>query len=128
VNETPVPENPTDYEVWVDDNFDFMDDSGRVLLGRYRTYEEAEAAAKAIVDRFLEENLRNTKSAEDLYDSYTSFGDDPFIKGPDAVVWETNPETGGLSPRPRFSAWNYARQRCEEIFTNRNRPSPPMSP
>ena len=42
--------------------------------------------------------------AADLYYSYTSFGEDPFIRP---------------SPRgERFSAWEYARQRCDEICAN----------
>ena len=44
-------------------------------------------------------------SAEALYSSYTSFGEDPFIAGHD--------------PRTTFSAWDYAKARCAELCAPR---------
>ena len=38
-------------------------------------------------------------SAGQLYKEYVACGDDPFIQGPGA----------------RFSAWTYAKQRCEAL-------------
>jgi len=87
------------YTVCVDDNFHFMDESERYTSGTYETYEEALAAAKAIVDRSLA--WAPGETPESLYEGYKGFGEDPFIQGPD--------------PCPHFSAWEYARQRCREI-------------
>ena len=57
-----------------------------------------------IVDGELLHVYKKGVSAAELYNSYTSFGEDPFIRP---------------SPRSRrFSAWEYARQRCEEICRN----------
>jgi hypothetical protein len=43
-------------------------------------------------------------AVEALYDRYTSFGEDPFTK----VI-------GGSDDNAKFSAWNYATQRCHDI-------------
>ncbi len=89
------------YTVLCDDNFHYMDESDRSTLGQYDSAEEAVAAAKAIVDRSLRFIYRPGMTAESLYDHYTDFGDDPFIRSDD--------------PACVFSAWTYARQRCPEI-------------
>jgi hypothetical protein len=41
-------------------------------------------------------------TAAELYDRYTSFGSDPFIRSEEGK-------------RPGFSAWGYAKQRSKEI-------------
>jgi hypothetical protein len=88
------------YTVRVDDNFHYMDKDYRYTHGEYETVEEAVKAAQAIVDSFLAAAYIPGMSPDDLYRSYTSFGDDPFIIGPE---------------NPKFSAWNYAQGRCNEI-------------
>lgn len=89
------------YEVFVDDNFHYQDESERYKLGEYDSYEAAVEACKQIVDRELSHLHGNNATPAELYSSYTSFGEDPFIRP---------------APRKnRFSAWEYARQRCEEI-------------
>ena len=89
------------FEVFVDDNFHYQDESERYKQGEYETYEEAVKRCKEIVDGELLHLYEKGASATDLYFSYTSFGEDPFIM--------PSPED------QRFSAWEYARQRCEEI-------------
>ena len=90
----------TTYTVEVDDNYHYMDESERYTLGEYDTWEEALAAAKKVVDDFLD---ASSESGAKLYDDYVSFGEDPFISG--------GPPDGQES----FSAWAYAKRRCEEI-------------
>jgi hypothetical protein len=63
--------------------------------------EEAIAACRAIVDESLDEVYKAGISAEALYESYVSFGDDPFI-----VVID------GSDADAKFSAWSYAKERC----------------
>ena len=90
---------PAKWTLMVDDNFHYMDESERYVLGVFDSYGAALAACMKIVDSFLEgEKDRNP---EDLYRLYTGFGEDPFILGP---------HTG-----PRFSAWEYAKSRCDEL-------------
>jgi len=85
------------YEVFVDDNFHYMDEDERYKLGEFDTEEEAVAACKEIVDKFLLFNYKPGMTAEELYSHYTDFGEDPFV-------------------RPgSFSAWTYAKERCPEI-------------
>ena len=90
------------YEVFVDDNFHYQDESERYKYGEYDTYEAAVEACKKIVDQELSHLYRDDETALELYSSYTSFGEDPFIRP--------------ASRTDRFSAWEYARQRCEEIY------------
>ena len=91
-----------DWTVYVDDNFHYMDEDERYCLGTFETLDAAVAACRDIVDRFLQDNP--AKTADDLYDQYTSFGEDPWIKGPSPA-----PDP------PPFSAWDYARKRCNEL-------------
>lgn len=92
------------YVVWVDDNYHAWDESSRVKAGRFETAEEAIAACKKIVDEFLLNGFKPGMTAEHLYKGYKGFGEDPFIE-------KENPS----DPYVKFSAWDYARQRCEEL-------------
>ena len=51
---TSVPSPETTYTVEVDDNYHYMNESERYTLGEYDTWEEALAAAKKVVDDFLD--------------------------------------------------------------------------
>ena len=55
----------------------------RYTHGQYDSAEAAVAAAKAIVDRSLLFIYRPGMTADELYDHYTDFGDDPFIRSDD---------------------------------------------
>ena len=89
------------YVVYVDDNFHYMDESERYKLGAFETCEEAVETCKRIVDEFLEQGYRKGVSFKELYRGYTMFGEDPFIISVDRTC--------------RFSAWDYAKQRCREL-------------
>ncbi|RQH12687.1 hypothetical protein [Bradyrhizobium sp. RP6] len=92
------------YQVLIDDNFHYQDESERVKHGVFATPEEAVAACRSIVDEYLTDAFKPGMTADALFESYTLFGEDPFIvpDGPgDATI--------------KFSAWDYARQRCAEI-------------
>jgi len=93
------------YTVMVDDNFHYMDEQERYTLGEYETLEEAIVVCKSVVDRYLKEVYTPGATAEELYKHYVSFGEDPFILGVQAIRREDGP----------FSAWTYAKKRCEEI-------------
>jgi hypothetical protein len=94
----------TRYKVLIDDNFHYMDESERVTHGVFATADEALAACRSIVDDFLTDALEPGMSATDLYERYVSFGDDPFIVPVDQK-----------GAPVAFSAWEYARQRCEKV-------------
>ena len=89
------------YTVFVDDNFHYMDKDERYKLGEFNSADKAVAAAKKIVDEFLESNHKPGQSAEELLAVYKSFGEDPWISGDD--------------PSCKFSAWDYAERRCQEL-------------
>ena len=92
------------YRVLVDDNFHFMDETERYEQGAYPTLAAAIQACQAIVDDFLLSALKPGQTAQELYILYTGFGEDPFILPPPG------------EPRVPFSAWDYARQRCEALL------------
>jgi hypothetical protein len=94
------------HTVLIDNNFRYEDESERVTLGKFETAAEAIAACQRIVDDFLAGAFEPGMSATALWDVYRDFGDDPFILPTDS---ETAPVT--------FSAWRYARERCEVLAT-----------
>jgi hypothetical protein len=100
------------YSVMTDDNFHFMNEAERCTSGTSGTIEEAIAACRKIVDRFLEHLLKPGMTAEALYDDYRDFGEDPFVPG---------------VPPSKFSAWDYAKERAAEL-TATAIASPPIAP
>lgn len=88
-----------EYTVYVDDNYHYMQEDERYTAGVYDSYEEALAKCKQIVDGYLQGVYTPGMTADDLYSSYTDYGDDPFI------VPDPN----------QFSAWDYAKQRSSAI-------------
>jgi hypothetical protein len=96
----PVGGGVLPFTVFVDDNFHYKDSSARNKNGEYDTYDAAVAACKVIVDESLLENYVKGMSADDLYQRYMMFGEDPWV-----------------TPAPEgehFSAWDYAKQQCVE--------------
>jgi len=91
------------YEVIIADNFHYMDPDEFVHHGRFETGEAAVAAAKAIVDEWLQDVLLHGTKVSELYTIYVAFGDDPFVVADDGA------------PTVEFSARNYALQRCDEL-------------
>ena len=98
------------YEVFVDDNFHYMDEDERYSSGVFQTYSEALRHAKQVVDKSLRDLLETGKSADDLMASYVLFGQDPWIR----------PTPQGTE---RFSARAYAPQRAHEIVAGSGTPS-----
>jgi hypothetical protein len=89
------------YTVLVDDNFHYMDADERYTLGEFQSLDAAIIACKEIVDDYLRSAQEPGMTAEELYLSYVLFGEDPYITGTD--------------PATRFSAWDYAKLRSEEL-------------
>ena len=85
------------YTVYVDDNFHYMDESERYKLGEFEDCASAVAACQRVVDEFLNQ-AASTTPHDRLLESYVMFGEDPWIQSDD--------------PECRFSARDYARQRC----------------
>jgi hypothetical protein len=90
------------FTVIVADNFHYMDESENYRLGDFDTLEEAMDASRRIVDEYLTSAYTPGMTAVALYDSYVNFGEDPYILSADieGVI---------------FSAWTYAKERCESI-------------
>jgi len=79
-----------------------MDETERYELGAFASLDAAVVAAQAVVDAYLRSAHRPGMTARALFKSYTAFGEDPFIVSPD-------------QQRVAFSAWEYARQRCNAL-------------
>lgn len=95
----------TDYTIYINDNFHYMNPDERITGPTFNTAEEAVAECKRIVDRnlrWLRLGAKDPNDPKGLYRRYVSFGDDPLIKadGPNQKL---------------FSAWTYAEERCKEI-------------
>ena len=93
------------YKVFVDDGYDYMDESKRYALGVYETYEEAVEAAKELVRENLCSMHRRGMTPDQLFEAYRGFGEDPFVMAvpPAELVL------------PVFSARAYAQERCPEV-------------
>jgi hypothetical protein len=78
-----------------------MDESERYSAGIYEDCEAAKTKCRQIVDEFLLNNRREGMTSDELLSIYKSFGEDPWISSADDDC--------------RFSAWDYAAERCETI-------------
>ncbi len=85
------------------DNFHYMDESEAYNYGQYESYEKAVLAAKAIVDKILQDELNDGTAPENLFSRYCMFGEDPAV---------LPNEHGDMD---YFSAWDYAEVAAEEI-------------
>jgi hypothetical protein len=92
------------YHVLVGDTFCSTAQSHRYTKGEYETYGEALAVCREIVDRFLRHECASGVPASTAYFRYMMFG-----KEPSTVEDSESPDTS-----PGFSAWDYAKARCEE--------------
>lgn len=96
------------YEVLIDDNFHFMDESYRIKRGMFSTLAAAVDACKRIVNESLESAFEAGMSASYLFQQYQNFGEDPFI-----IPRGTREEISAVTVE--FSAWDYAEQRSKEM-------------
>ncbi|WP_455756460.1 hypothetical protein [Sulfurimonas sp.] len=94
------------FKIFVDDNFHHMDETERYEQGEYDTYELAESICKSIVDEFLTSAYKDGMSANELYEQYKRFGEDPYITSEQMQV--------------NFSAWDYAKIRSVEMCKKNN--------
>ena len=89
------------YVLRVDDNYYYEDRSKRRKLGEFTSAGAAIAAAREIVDAYLEAAREPGMTAGELYSSHATFGKDSHIVADD--------------PHCTFSAWDYAKERCREL-------------
>jgi len=92
------------FQLFLDDNFHYADESARVSLGEYSTLAEAISKAVEVVDEYLRSAYAPGMSADALMASYCLFGGDPFIV-----------ETESTSGKIHFRAREYARVQCEVV-------------
>jgi hypothetical protein len=99
-----LAEKKTTYKVFVDDNYNSMDESERYLFGEYQSLEDAIQASKNIIDKFLHSSFHEGMSTEELLTGYKAYGEDPFIVSSDTT-----------ESKMLFSAWEYAEQKCKAM-------------
>ncbi len=95
------------YSVMIDDNFHYMDEAYRLHFGTFSTAEEAVVACRRIVDDWLALHRETGMTAEQLFERYVCFGEDPYVVPPDGARV------------PAFSAWDYARERARALCEDR---------
>lgn len=100
------------YIVLVDDNFHYMDEDERYTLGEFDDAAIAVEHCRRIVDEYLDSAFTPGMSASQLWESYKTFGEDPFIRSIDV-------------PKVSFSAWDYAKERCQALCAGPNPSSVP---
>lgn len=88
--------------VMVAENAHYMDERSSYELGTFESLDAAIAASKRIVDDYLKSAYHPGMTAKALFESYTMFGEDPYVVDSDME--------GGP-----FSAWDYARERCAQL-------------
>ena len=93
----------SNYYLRIYDNFNYMDEDEAYNMGSFATEQEAENAAKKIVEEFFRDNLQEYKTVEELSSAYYMFGEDP-------VVFNTDKRRAGS-----FSAWSYAKTLIKEM-------------
>lgn len=98
----------TNFSVYVADNFHYMDESETYVKRGYATWQEALAEARRIVIESVRHQYQPGMTADELYERYTLFGDDPAVL----------PTPAGMN----FSAWGFAREQCEAMTGQRLSP------
>ncbi len=81
------------YRVIVDDNFHYMQEDERYEAGTFGSYAEALAKCKEIVEASLRQMAKPEMTADELYSSYVTFGDDPWIPETPEAVGESRRES-----------------------------------
>ena len=97
-----VKEYEMRYVVMVDDNYHHGDANYRYQHGEFADAALALKHCRKIVDEDLDEAHKPGMSAEDLWEQYTSFGEDPFVQSADVIP-------------VAFNAWDYAKGRCAQL-------------
>jgi hypothetical protein len=90
------------YQVFIDDNFHYMDPEHQSAGPQFATLEEAVGYCKRLVDYSLISAYRLGMPPYELQTSYLLFGEDPFVRGGE----------GGVP----FSARDYARAWVREVY------------
>lgn len=93
------------YVVMVDDNFHFMDQGSRYRLGDFEDVATAIGRCRSIVDEYLALALQPGMAADELYENYVTFGEDPFICCVEV-------------PAVTFSAWDHAWQQAKVLCSD----------
>jgi crotonobetainyl-CoA:carnitine CoA-transferase CaiB-like acyl-CoA transferase len=75
-------DNKPTFTVQVDDNFHFMDEDERWTAGTYGSLQKALDKCLQMVGQDLRQGYRSEITATDLYESYTTMGDDPRVVDP----------------------------------------------
>jgi hypothetical protein len=88
----------------VDDNFHMYDASERYEFGRFATLAEAIEACQRITLESLQHLCKPGLTADELYEHYVLFGEDPFVI-----------DLAGDSPDVPFSAWAFARSMAASV-------------
>ena len=90
------------YQVFIDDNFHYMDPDHQSAGQQFATLEEAVAYCQRFVDKDLFSSYRLGMPCYELSAQWAMFGEDPFVRGGE----------GGVP----FSARDYVSERIREVY------------
>jgi hypothetical protein len=94
------------YRVFVEDNSQYMQSGTHDPVGSFPTADAATVAARKIVDTYLMATHASGMTSQKLFETFKTNGPDPFI-------------TTESKERVEFSAWAYAKRRCDEVCVPR---------
>jgi hypothetical protein len=101
------PEGPADparpWEVWVNQPFHLTGEAERYRVGAFATCEEARQACQHVIDGFVESRMPAFGGAAELFSAWKESGPEPWIQS-------------HAADQCLFSATDYARERCAEVF------------
>ena len=72
-------EQPSKFQVIVEDNYHYMEDDDRRVVGTFDTYEKALAAARKIVTNSVKHCAEDKRDAGEIHACYVMFGEDAWI-------------------------------------------------
>lgn len=78
------------YTVSSFDNFHLEDEDGTDHVGSFDSADEAIRAAEDVIDRFLTHDAALARSAADLVNRYSAFGQVPLIRGEPTVAFDAD--------------------------------------
>jgi len=74
------------HQVYIDDNYHYMDESERMSVGSFESLEDAIEKCKELTLESLEHLYEEGITPEKLHAQWLMFGDDPFIRGSEVSV------------------------------------------
>ncbi len=95
------------YQVFIDDNFHYMDPEHQSAGRQFATLEEAVGYCRSFVDDSLVSNYTLGMPSYELLNQYFLFGEDPFVKGGDGAIPFSARDYATAWVRDTYGDWQF---------------------